>query len=72
MVVYAPEVGGVWWMSTEALATLFDLDLVTMPLDRKESLHIPFYPPLLLLSHAFRQMRLQVQERPRGAFRREP
>ncbi len=37
-----------------------------------ESLHIPLIPLLLCLSHAFGRMRLQVQERPRGAFRRKP
>jgi hypothetical protein len=37
-----------------------------------ESLHILLTPLLFRLSHAFCQMRLQVQERPRGAFRRKP
>jgi hypothetical protein len=65
-------IGGAPWTAVAELACLVSLFSSTLRMVFMEQLHIPLSLPLLVLPHAFRQMRLQVQERLRGAFRRKP
>ncbi len=67
----ATTLDGAPWTAGAELVCLFGHLPMPMRAVVMELLHTPIALPLLVLPHAFRQTRLHVQERPRGAFRRK-